>query len=48
MALAVDGPHGTVTAEVETGHGKREENMVEFAVAALKFLKETIGNKANI
>lgn len=48
MALAVDGPNGTVTAEVETGHGNREQNMVEFAVAALKLLKQAIEDKARI
>lgn len=48
VALAVDGPNGTVTAEVETGHGNREHNMVEFAVAALKLLKQAIEDKARI
>ena len=42
VALAVDGPQGTVTAEVETGHGRRDENMVEFALAALKHLRDHI------
>ncbi|KAI1253871.1 hypothetical protein MGN70_004266 [Eutypa lata] len=48
VALAVVGPNGTVTAEVETGHGNREQNMVEFAVAALKLLKQAIEDKARI
>ena len=42
VALAVDGPRGTVTAEADTGHGRRDENMVEFALAALKHLRDHI------
>ncbi|KAK7745179.1 hypothetical protein SLS62_009892 [Diatrype stigma] len=48
VALAVDGPSGTVTAEVETGHGNREANMVEFTLAVLNLLKQTIEGKARI
>lgn len=48
VALAVDGPSGTVTAEADTGHGNREANMVDFALAALNLLRQTIEDKARI
>jgi hypothetical protein len=42
LAVAADGGL-TYTDEVETGlGGKREENMVAFAVAALKLLKTAV------
>ena len=47
MALAVDGPRGTATAEVDTGHGRRDENMVEFALAALKHLRDHIVSESS-
>lgn len=40
-ALAVSGPVAK-TATVETGHGDRRRNMQEFAVAALRLLRDTI------
>lgn len=46
MALAVRRPDGeTVTREVETGHARREENMVEFAGAGLALLRDVLLGK---
>ena len=49
MALAVATASGTVTREVETGlGGKREENMVAFAVEALTLLRDVIKGDAKL
>lgn len=42
VALAVSTPEGTFTREVDTGSWDREENMVHFAVEALKLLIDVI------
>ncbi|KFY16222.1 hypothetical protein V492_01486 [Pseudogymnoascus sp. VKM F-4246] len=42
VALAVSTPEGTFTREVETGSADRAENMVNFAVEALKLLIDVI------
>jgi nicotinamide mononucleotide (NMN) deamidase PncC len=42
VALAVTTSKGTVTREVETGTPDREENMVSFAVEALKLVRDVI------
>ena len=41
MAVSRQGGE-TVTREAETGHAKRDENMVEFAGAALSLLRDTL------
>ncbi|MCJ1259387.1 hypothetical protein MMC24_007224 [Lignoscripta atroalba] len=49
VALAVATASGTVTREVETGlGGKREENMVAFAVEALTLLRDVIKGDAKL
>ncbi|OBT51353.1 hypothetical protein VE04_08237 [Pseudogymnoascus sp. 24MN13] len=42
VALAVATPEGTFTREVDTGSADRAENMVNFAVEALKLLIDVI------
>lgn len=48
VALAVAGPGGTVTREVETGVGGRQENMVAFAGAALGLLRDVVKGGVNL
>jgi hypothetical protein len=49
VALAVAGPQGTVTREVETGCGTdRERNMVAFAEEALKLVRDVMVGKASL
>jgi hypothetical protein len=44
--LAVASDKQTVTKEFDSGHGPdRQANMIEFAVSALKLLKEAITDK---
>ncbi|KAL4922128.1 hypothetical protein BDW62DRAFT_172983 [Aspergillus aurantiobrunneus] len=42
VALAVSGPFGSKTREVETGSDNRAQNMVAFAEETLKLLKEVL------
>ncbi|KAF8586925.1 competence/damage-inducible CinA family protein [Ramaria rubella] len=42
VALAVASQDGVVTREIETGSADREANMVAFAEAGLKFLREVL------
>lgn len=49
VALAVDCERGTFVRELNTGLGPdRTGNMVQFAVEALKFLKEVISGEAKL
>jgi len=49
VALAVSSESGTATREVETGlGGDREANMVQFAVEALKLLRDVITGAAKL
>lgn len=49
VALAVSGPQGTFTREVETGCGTdRERNMVAFAEEALKLVRDVMLGKASL
>ena len=49
VALAVAAEKGTIKKDLDTGLGKdRQANMVEFAVQALKLVKEAIGAGAKI
>lgn len=46
VALAVAGPEATVTREWNSGHGKRDENMIEFAREALTLLRDVVTGSA--
>ena len=49
MALAVASEQGAYTREVETGLGtERVDNMVQFAVEALKLVKDVIKGDAKL
>lgn len=49
VALAVASEKGTFTRELSTGlGGDREANMVQFALEALKLLKEVIKGEAKL
>ncbi|OTB02362.1 hypothetical protein M426DRAFT_322790 [Hypoxylon sp. CI-4A] len=41
--VAVNSAKGTSGTELETGHNRRDDNMIEFTTAALKLLKGAIG-----
>ena len=49
VALAVDSERGCFTRELNTEHGTdRTANMIQFAIEALKLLKEVIEGKAKL
>lgn len=49
VALAVDSEKGCFTRELNTEHGTdRTKNMIQFAIEALKLLKEVIEGKAKL
>ncbi|KAK5089972.1 hypothetical protein LTS08_005791 [Lithohypha guttulata] len=49
VALAVAGPAGTKTSEIDTGKGTdREQNMLAFAIGAMNLVKEVIRGEAKM